>query len=1202
MAMECSSSTPDKNDENTLKIVKDNAKHSHSKTLVKKAKLSLFKKSCVAKSLNPDVDLDETGQFQENQASDFRIHIKPVRKPQKGVHSKQEVLDQREGTLNVFKEIIKGEINVDGSEQACPTCRESIPSSQMPSHISLCLKEQFTLVRTNSQDNNEKSKDYQLCQICQKDISHMNSTRRSQHVNHCMDQREAGLKEEENKKRLLTEAKTAILDCPVCGKALKTAQSRKSHMKKCSVKMSVTTEKLLALIKNQEEERNVEIAAGVIPNSLRLLRLKSAAPASNEDKRSKRVTEPKNKLDEQTQLALALSTSIAEQQHIQDQAIVGQKQTNQGKKSRNRKNCAEDIPLILKLNREEAKRRIADRVTQLLLPKTPQNSQENIVVTPPDSSRLDLTDMSVECEIFRSNLLQPRLWTESGLSDKDENGIDKFYVSALMPSVSKATVKAGSKLRRMSTIPGRRNSEELEKEILVNQQKSLEYQQSVDQKKNQVNTTLKSELPLSSSPVVTQTAVLLAELAAEADGSGSHLEYSMIQQQNDDLHNSGFCPEEPIEIHKEILTPCVVSLQQSLLNMVDSPTDSDVTIVTSNRPIPAHKIFLRSRCPQMLQKVTDRNQLDLSSTPSDVVLTVLKYIYSGSVLLNPGCLEGVIHLSSSLGLDELENICQTVMKSRQEHPGTKDTEEEEENGLDVLENLWSSSSEFGSEDEGVKGHSEGGEVKGQDDREEDDWREMFYTQREQIKRQNSYDLLNNVEANDILSDNSENLNEEIDTTQKKIEPKDGTCGDETPCGSMPPNCVVGESDDCDSDRDTKNEEISVCKSNPLDFKAVSGSMDCCVIPKTDDTCSDSEDNCSILDIVDKRRRSNSNSQSSFQDNYLREQCNSYSLPKDVTDDISEDFSNSTSMEKSAADPESEINVDGNNDIFIPQDDFDDALNERGDEEIIQTNFKTPTLSESAKKRRAKKPWVAPSPFTPMPNYDAMNTPQLQKQINKYGLRPACKKRMKDVLSTIYHETHQYETDSDCEIDAEKLNLMKQKVEKIQEKEIKSKKSTRGTKKAPAKQTKTVKKPSSKKITKPPIQTINFPLEGSSDDQLSSSQNSDISDLPEESILAVRDDDDDESDGPKCSKSELHKKLTEYIKSNTDIHIDTLQYIPLEIDIFKKRMTENGIKCSMEKLQEYFDEKCISFTMKNNRKPRKQKRKPKLRRMKVTIDV
>ena len=44
-------------------------------------------------------------------------------------------------------------------------------------------------------------------------------------------------------------------------------QARKVHVKKCGQKLGVTTDQVLKLMKKQEEEHQMLIAAGVLPKS-----------------------------------------------------------------------------------------------------------------------------------------------------------------------------------------------------------------------------------------------------------------------------------------------------------------------------------------------------------------------------------------------------------------------------------------------------------------------------------------------------------------------------------------------------------------------------------------------------------------------------------------------------------------------------------------------------------------------------------------------------------------------------------------------------------------------------------------------------------------------------------------------------------------------------------------------------------------------
>ena len=62
----------------------------------------------------------------------------------------------------------------------------------------------------------------------------------------------------------------------------------------------------------------------------------------------------------------------------------------------------------------------------------------------------------------------------------------------------------------------------------------------------------------------------------------------------------------------------------------------------------------------------------------------------------------------------------------------------------------------------------------------------------------------------------------------------------------------------------------------------------------------------------------------------------------------------------------------------------------------------------------------PSPFSPKPDYKSMDIEQLKKHAIRYGLSTGqAKGRLIKILDEIYNVTHQYETDSDFELELPK---------------------------------------------------------------------------------------------------------------------------------------------------------------------------------------
>ena len=64
--------------------------------------------------------------------------------------------------------------------------------------------------------------------------------------------------------------------------------------------------------------------------------------------------------------------------------------------------------------------------------------------------------------------------------------------------------------------------------------------------------------------------------------------------------------------------------------------------------------------------------------------------------------------------------------------------------------------------------------------------------------------------------------------------------------------------------------------------------------------------------------------------------------------------------------------------------------------------------EKKKKKRRKTSKTIPSPFTPMPDYQALCTPDVKRMIQKYGVKAMPKKKMVTLLEHIFKETHQCE--------------------------------------------------------------------------------------------------------------------------------------------------------------------------------------------------
>lgn len=112
--------------------------------------------------------------------------------------------------------------------QVCPVCSWMfVPTDGMDvinQHINICLDKETNIRITSVSEPVGKStgEDLFFCQLCQKDLSKMNSQRRQQHINRCCDQvSKAEVTPHLNEVQIQS---LAPLQCPICGKGFRSAK------------------------------------------------------------------------------------------------------------------------------------------------------------------------------------------------------------------------------------------------------------------------------------------------------------------------------------------------------------------------------------------------------------------------------------------------------------------------------------------------------------------------------------------------------------------------------------------------------------------------------------------------------------------------------------------------------------------------------------------------------------------------------------------------------------------------------------------------------------------------------------------------------------------------------------------------------------------------------------------------------------------
>ncbi|KAI4881366.1 hypothetical protein NFI96_001859 [Prochilodus magdalenae] len=223
-------------------------------------------------------------------------------------------------------------------------------------------------------------------------------------------------------------------------------------------------------------------------------------------------------------------------------------------------------------------------------------------------------------------------------------------------------------------------------------------------------------------------------------------------------------------------------------------------------------------------------------------------------------------------------------------------------------------------------------------------------------------------------------------------------------------------------------------------------------------------------------------------------------------------------------------------------------------------LKTPV----ARKKNNHVPLV---PITPMPGFSDMDTPELKKRLDRFGVRPLPKKQMVLKLKEIHQYTHQVMS-SESEEDASPLGRPRAGLSLVPSK----------LQPAPL---------SFKQPTAPPPVSPRKLQFGSEDrDVLPASQESNTSSTAESERsnpeLFDSDDDGSDSEGITASQAAVREKdklvaVRSFIQSDPVLYGRVLQYQPLSLSELKDRLRAAGIRLGTAKLLDFLDSQCITFT-------------------------
>ncbi|NWX38939.1 SLX4 endonuclease, partial [Steatornis caripensis] len=215
-----------------------------------------------------------------------------------------------------------------------------------------------------------------------------------------------------------------------------------------------------------------------------------------------------------------------------------------------------------------------------------------------------------------------------------------------------------------------------------------------------------------------------------------------------------------------------------------------------------------------------------------------------------------------------------------------------------------------------------------------------------------------------------------------------------------------------------------------------------------------------------------------------------------------------------------------------------------------------------------------TPVTPMPAYSIMETPELKKELSRFGVRALPKRQMVLKLKEIFQYTHR-DTDSDFED------------------EIPS--SQPPLRKSPAKRSGQEQKRSSASPERWSLAADGEEpmLSASQESAVSSLDGSNISFGSQSSFVngfeacAFVSEEEEEEKLPASQAAAREEDKLEavrcYIRSNTALYNKILFYEPIELAELHAELKQNGIKISKAKLLDFLDAHCITFTTAGARK-------------------
>ncbi|TNM85477.1 hypothetical protein fugu_007748 [Takifugu bimaculatus] len=489
-----------------------------------------------------------------------------------------------------------------------------------------------------------------FCHICNKDLTHMTPAGRTQHVNRCLDESEGSASVPP------LPSSSAVPNCPICGKRFKSPKSHSAHLKRCSSDMGVSPAELLQALHRQAEERqNAHALAETVPTKRK--------GSSRTGVRAKKPRKKAEVLDEKTMVALALSSSLYEQEREAERALQPEPAASRtsipaltwmsdtGKGKKKKRALPRPPPLLLVQEVEAALTRLQERASALLLCNRPPS--------PPTPPRCPSS-------------LPGWSGCSPPLAEELAAGRPRPPVGPLHPRSQGVLHDLGrcNNVQNTSLVPSGFVQEEPEDQADL----------------------CTSDFPHTNS-AANQARRQTGQLRGQ-DHSGS-------------LRSVAFS-----------------CLSSDLGSMVNNPQLSDVQLqVDSGDVYFAHSFMLYARCPLLVEMVHENGfgvqeegmpaaqRILISDIPGQAVFALLQYLYTAHFSIPPSLRLHVLELASRFDLKQLAQLCELTQEEAASQGHDEDTanrenadSQKDEAFSDLLRSMWNEEDEDIEAAAGDKGH------------------------------------------------------------------------------------------------------------------------------------------------------------------------------------------------------------------------------------------------------------------------------------------------------------------------------------------------------------------------------------------------------------------------------------------------------------------------------------------------------------------